>query len=306
MRRRLDVAASLITSPSLLFLDEPSTGLDPRSRNHVWQVIRNAVARGTTVVLTTQYLEEADQLADRIAVIDHGAVIAEGTRADLKASVGAGQVRIRLRDPAERPLAAHLLSESFGAPVEDRADPAELTVRTAPDHENVPGEVTTALTDLDQAGIRVSDFSFGQPSLDEVFLALTGRRSEADHNDASNDAREGGLMSTTTQPIEPDTRAFSNDAAPAPSGPVPATLAFAWRAILKIKHVPEQLADVIGIPVLFTLLFTYLFGGALAGSTTDYLRYLLPGTLVLALVFLGNWLCCVYTYLVQLHVFVSR
>ena len=180
MRRRLDVAASLITAPSLLFLDEPTTGLDPRSRNHVWQVIRTAVARGTTVVLTTQYLEEADELADRIAVIDHGVVIAEGTRADLKASVGAGHVRIRLRNPAERHLAAGLLSESLGALVEDRADPAELTVRTAPDSENLPAQVTTALTDLAQAGIGVSDFSFGQASLDEVFLALTGRPSESD------------------------------------------------------------------------------------------------------------------------------
>ena len=92
-------------------------------------------------------------------------------------------------------------------------------------------------------------------------------------------------MSTTTHPAEPDTGAIWNETAPAPSGPATATLAFAWRAILKIKHVPEQLADVIGIPVLFTLLFTYLFGGALAGTTTEYLRYLLPGTLVLALVF---------------------
>jgi len=192
MRRRLDIAASLITSPSLLFLDEPTTGLDPRSRNHVWQVIRMAVTRGTTVVLTTQYLEEADQLADRIAVIDHGAVIAEGTRADLKASVGAGHVRIRLRNPAQRPIAATLLTESFGAPVEDRADPAELTVRTSPDNGNLPAGVTTALTQLDHAGIRVSDFSFGQPSLDEVFLALTGRRSESDTNDTDNDMEEVG------------------------------------------------------------------------------------------------------------------
>jgi ABC-2 type transport system ATP-binding protein len=185
MRRRLDIAASLIAVPSLLFLDEPTTGLDPRSRNHVWGVIRMVVARGTTVVLTTQYLEEADQLADRIAVIDRGAVIAEGTRADLKASVGAGHVRIRLRNPVERPLAATLLSESLGAPVEDGADSAELIVRTAQDDdEDLPSGVTTALTELDRAGIRVSDFSFGQPSLDEVFLTLTGRRSESDDNDA--------------------------------------------------------------------------------------------------------------------------
>lgn len=179
MRRRLDIAASLITPPRLLFLDEPTTGLDPRSRNHVWQVIRMIVARGTTVVLTTQYLEEADRLADRIAVIDRGTVVAEGTRADLKASVGAGHVRIRLRDPAHRPLAATMLSELLGAPVEEGADPAELTARTSPEGaDDIPSEVTAALGELSAAGVRVGDFSFGQPSLDEVFLALTGHRSE--------------------------------------------------------------------------------------------------------------------------------
>jgi ABC-2 type transport system ATP-binding protein len=186
MRRRLDIAASLIAAPSLLFLDEPTTGLDPRSRSHVWQVIRMVVARGATVVLTTQYLEEADQLAHRIAVIDRGLVVAEGTRAELKASVGAGYVRIRLRDPADRALAAHVLSDSFGASAVDGADPAEITVRPAQDDdEHLHTAVTTALAELDRAGVRVSDFSFGQASLDEVFLALTGHRpNDVDSSDA--------------------------------------------------------------------------------------------------------------------------
>src|ERR687891_658255 len=109
MRRRLDIAASIIVTPELMFLDEPTTGLDPRSRNHVWELVRTIVAGGTTVVLTTQYLDEADRLADGIAVIDRGRVIAEGARGELKASVGAGGVRVRLLDPAQRDQAEHVL-----------------------------------------------------------------------------------------------------------------------------------------------------------------------------------------------------
>src|SRR6266511_3302047 len=103
MRRRLDIAASMITTPDLLFLDEPTTGLDPSSRNQVWELVRVVAAQGTTVLLTTQYLDEADQLADRIAVIDRGKVIAEGTSGELKASVGSGVLRVRLRSPDRRP-----------------------------------------------------------------------------------------------------------------------------------------------------------------------------------------------------------
>ena len=106
MRRRIDIAASILNTPDLLFLDEPTTGLDPRSRNQVWDIIRVVVAQGTTVLLTTQYLDEADQLAGRIAVIDHGKVIAEGTPGELKSSVGAGTVHVRLRDAGQRPRGA--------------------------------------------------------------------------------------------------------------------------------------------------------------------------------------------------------
>ena len=102
MRRKLDIAGSIVVTPDLMFLDEPTTGLDPRSRNQVWEIIRTLVEQGTTALLTTQYLEEADQLANRIAVIDNGRVIAEGTSADLKASVGAGTLHVRLRDPEQR------------------------------------------------------------------------------------------------------------------------------------------------------------------------------------------------------------
>jgi ABC-2 type transport system ATP-binding protein len=169
MRRRLDIAASLVVTPDLMFLDEPTTGLDPRSRNQVWDIIRVLVAEGTTVLLCTQYLEEADQLADGIAVIDHGRVIAEGTPGQLKASVGSGTLRVRLLDPAQHAEAAEVVSTSLGG-VAVESDAAGLSA-PCPDAE----QGAQALAALSAAGIGVADFALGQPSLDEVFLALTGR-----------------------------------------------------------------------------------------------------------------------------------
>jgi ABC-2 type transport system ATP-binding protein len=170
MRRRLDIAASIVVTPQLLFLDEPTTGLDPRSRNQLWELIRALAASGTTVLLTTQYLDEADQFADRIAVIDHGSLIAEGTPGQLKASAGTGTLRVRLRDPGQRSLAQHTLSHALGTPAHLNADPDALSARAAD-----PQRAVHALTELSHAGVAVSDFALGQPSLDEVFLALTGR-----------------------------------------------------------------------------------------------------------------------------------
>src|SRR5829696_2163334 len=173
MRRRLDIAASIVVTPELLFLGEPTTGLDPRSRNQVWDIIRALASEGSTVLLTTQYLDEADQLADRIAVIDHGRVIAEDTPGELKGSVGSGVLRVRLRDPGSRPEAGRILSRSLGVAVETPSDPVALLARVS-EPELVPG----ALAELPRAGIAVSDFSLGQPSLDEVFRALTGHPAE--------------------------------------------------------------------------------------------------------------------------------
>jgi ABC-2 type transport system ATP-binding protein len=175
MRRRLDIAASILNTPDLLFLDEPTTGLDPRSRNQVWDIIRIVVAHGTTVLLTTQYLEEADRLAARIAVIDHGKVIAEGTPGELKSSVGTGSIHVRLRDPATRPEAERLLARTLDAPVHLESDPVALTARIAGNgrEEAAAEQASRALGLLAEAGIVVDDFSLGQPSLDEVFLALT-------------------------------------------------------------------------------------------------------------------------------------
>jgi ABC-2 type transport system ATP-binding protein len=173
MRRRLDIAASIVVTPQLLFLDEPTTGLDPRSRNQLWELIRGLASGGTTVLLTTQYLDEADQLADRIAVIDHGRLIAEGTPGQLKASTGTGTLRVRLRDPVQRSQAQRTLSHALEVPVQLDADPEALSARVAD-----PQRAAHALGELSHAGITVADFALGQPSLDEVFLALTGRPAE--------------------------------------------------------------------------------------------------------------------------------
>ncbi len=173
MRRRLDIAASIVVTPDLLFLDEPTTGLDPRSRNQVWEIIRTLASEGTTVLLTTQYLDEADQLASRIAVIDHGRVIAEGTPGQLKASVGAGALRVRLRDPEQRPDAEQVLSRTLDAPIHLDSDPAALSARVSD-----PDRVSHALAELTRSGVAVADFALGQPSLDEVFLSLTGHPAE--------------------------------------------------------------------------------------------------------------------------------
>jgi ABC-2 type transport system ATP-binding protein len=184
MRRRLDIAASIVVTPDLIFLDEPTAGLDPRSRNQVWDIVRALVAGGTTVLLTTQYLDEADQLADRIAVIDHGKVIAEGTPGELKASVGSGSLHVRLRDPEDRTEAERVLSRALGIHVRIGSDPAALSARISD-----PERVAHALAELSRAGVTVTDFALGQPSLDEVFLALTGRPVEDDDaTDTGEDA----------------------------------------------------------------------------------------------------------------------
>ena len=175
MRRRLDIAASIVVTPDLMFLDEPTAGLDPRSRHQVWEIVRALVAGGTTVLLTTQYLDEADQLADRIAVIDHGRVIAEGTSGELKASVGSGALHVRLRDPEDRPEAERVLSQALSVAVRLDSDPAALSARVSD-----PERVAQALAELSRSGIAVTDFALGQPSLDEVFLALTGHPTEDD------------------------------------------------------------------------------------------------------------------------------
>ena len=181
MRRRLDLAASLVAKPEILFLDEPTTGLDPRSRIELWEVIENLVADGTTVLLTTQYLEEADQLAEDIVVIDHGQVIAKGTSETLKDSVGGDRVEIIVKDAATLPAAAQALAAlSESEPTIDEVD-RRVTVP-------VSGG-STVLVDvvrgLDRAGVALEDLSLRRPTLDDVFLSLTGRTAEDEEDSAT-------------------------------------------------------------------------------------------------------------------------
>ena len=184
MRRRLDIAASIVVTPQVMFLDEPTTGLDPRSRNQVWDIIRAMAAGGTTILLCTQYLDEADQLAEGIAVIDHGKVIAEGTPGQLKASVGSGALHVRLLDPEQRPEAERVLARELES-VHLEADPA---ARSAPCADGA--WAAEAVAELARSGVRIADFSLGQPSLDEVFLALTGHTAEDQTGDEADEIKE--------------------------------------------------------------------------------------------------------------------
>jgi daunorubicin resistance ABC transporter ATP-binding subunit len=173
MRRRLDLAAGIVTRPPVLFLDEPTTGLDPASRQAMWAVIRDLVADGATLLLTTQYLDEADQLADQIVVIDHGRVIAGGTARSLKSRIGGARIEVSLTRPD--PAAATVLAPFVTGPVSLSADGRRLRAGVAA----APGLATAIVRALDQAGITVDDAGIRQPSLDDVFFALTGRPSLA-------------------------------------------------------------------------------------------------------------------------------
>lgn len=173
MRRRLDLAASLIAQPPLIFLDEPTTGLDPRTRNQMWDTIRRLVKSGSTILLTTQYLEEADQLADRIAVIDKGRVVAEGTPNELKRSIGAATLQLQISSEAHIAEARSIIEKVLGVKTQN----PEPKLITAPMKD--PDTVTDLLVALKKAGIKLDEVSVQKPSLDEVFFALTGKEKTA-------------------------------------------------------------------------------------------------------------------------------
>jgi oleandomycin transport system ATP-binding protein len=175
MRRRLDLAASLLGDPEVVFLDEPTTGLDPRARLQMWDTVRGVVAAGATVLLTTQYLDEADELADHIAVIDHGEVVASGTPAELKARTGTQTLAVRAADHGLTHLVAVAVADIAGVQPDVNADTG-LVLATVSD----PGMAAAVVRRLDDEGITAAELTLRLPSLDEVFLTLTGHRAEAD------------------------------------------------------------------------------------------------------------------------------
>ena len=277
MRRRLDIAASLVTRPPVLFLDEPTTGLDLTSRNALWETIEQLVADGTTVMLTTQYLEEADRLAERIAVVDGGLVIANDTPTNLKSQLGSTVVEMRFEkhDGSER--AATLLTGSVNGQVE--RDDGTLRI-TSNDGARILIDVLRA---LDANDIAPDTLAVREPSLDDVFLALTGHHAEADE-EAERATGQGPArrrsMSAAQVTIERDVidRRI-------PMGRLRDTSAVIKRNLLQYIRVPQLLVFSTVQPIIFVLMFRFVFGGSINTGRIPYVDYLMPGIFLQVVVF---------------------
>jgi ABC-2 type transport system ATP-binding protein len=289
MRRRLDLASSLLTRPRILFLDEPTTGLDPRSRNEIWAIVRELVREGTTLLLTTQYLEEADQLADRIAVIDHGRVIAEGTGNELKARVGGQILEVELTSPARREEALSVLAHvGCGDP-----EPGErLDQLTLPAPRDGLELVEDAASALRHAGIGVSDLGLRRPTLDDVFLQLTGAAPSEDGAGSAQPARPASARTTVTTAGPADRRVRRLPRVHRPSlhgvsDAVADARVVTGRNLRHFIRQPQLLIFSTVQPIMFVLLFAYVFGGAVRGSLhgVTYIDFLLPGIFVQSVAF---------------------
>jgi ABC-2 type transport system ATP-binding protein len=280
MRRRLDLASSLLTQPRVLFLDEPTTGLDPRSRNEIWDIVRDLRRDGTTILLTTQYLEEADQLADEIAVIDHGRVIAEGTGNELKDRVGGHILEVELTDVRQRDEArAALLRIGCGQPEED-GRPDRLTL-PAPRESLVL--VEEAAAELRHAGIGVSEMGLRGPTLDDVFLQLTGQAPSENGKPQIAAAVPDKKILGRTRLLRPH--------APSLRGAETSLTDSAVVTMRNLRHFwrqPDLLVFSTIQPIMFVVLFVYVFGGAVGLALppgVTYVDYLLPGIFVQSVTF---------------------
>jgi ABC-2 type transport system ATP-binding protein len=280
MRRRLDLASSMLTKPRVLFLDEPTTGLDPRSRNEIWEIVRDLRREGTTILLTTQYLEEADQLADEIAVIDHGRVIAKGTGNELKDRVGGQLLEVELTDVQQRDEAeAALLRVGCGAPEQDER-PNRLTLPAPRDGLVL---VEEAAAELRRAGIGVSDMGLRRPTLDDVFLQLTGEP-------PSENGRPDSAAVVPESPVDHAPRL------PRPHAPSlrDVETSLTDNAVVTVRNLrhfwrqPDLLVFSTIQPIMFVVLFVYVFGGAVGLALpqgVSYVDYLLPGIFVQSVTF---------------------
>jgi ABC transporter DrrB family efflux protein len=288
MRRRLDIASSLLTRPQVLFLDEPTTGLDPRSRNEIWAIVRELRREGTTLLLTTQYLEEADQLTDRIAVIDRGKVIAEGTGNELKDRVGGQILEVELASTGQRDRAqAVLAGVGCGEPEPDER-PDRLTL---PAPRNGLELVEEAAAGLRRAQIGVSDIGLRRPTLDDVFLQLTGGPPGEDGGGPSPRTRRRPRPQQPAPGIPAPRRPVLRLRLPSPQAArwtITDTAVVTGRNLRHFIRQPDLLVFSTIQPVLFVLLFVYVFGGAIGRSVphgVTYVDFLLPGILVQSVTF---------------------
>ena len=288
MRRRLDIASSLVTRPQVLFLDEPTTGLDPRSRNEIWAIVRELRREGTTILLTTQYLEEADQLADRIAVIDRGKMIAEGTGNELKDRVGGQILEVELSSAGQRDQAQAVLARvGCGEPQPDER-PDRLTL---PAPRNGLALVEEAAAGLRRAQIGVTDIGLRRPTLDDVFLQLTGAPPSEDGGGPGPRARRrpGPQQPAANGPAP--RRPVLRLGRPSPQAvhsAVTDTAVVTGRNLRHFIRQPDLLVFSTIQPVLFVLLFVYVFGGAIGRSLPGgvaYVDFLLPGIFVQSVTF---------------------
>jgi ABC transporter DrrB family efflux protein len=288
MRRRLDIASSLLTRPQVLFLDEPTTGLDPRSRNEIWAVVRELRREGTTLLLTTQYLEEADQLADRITVIDRGKVIAEGTGNELKDRVGGQILEVELASAGQRDQAqAVLAGVGCGEPEPDER-PDRLTL---PAPRNGLQLVEEAAAGLRRAQIGVSDIGLRRPTLDDVFLQLTGAPPGEDGGGSGPRTRRRPRPRQPAPDVPAPRRPVLRLRRPSPQAvrsAITDTAVVTGRNLRHFIRQPDLLVFSTIQPVIFVLLFVYVFGGAIGGSLPHgitYVDFLLPGIFVQSVTF---------------------